>query len=307
MSEQRKCENCGELVRLEAKGCERCGFNFETHNFDYQPPEEDQQPPPEEHNPKTGAILTVVGIVFSLVCLVASLFALTDRLANPAQPSALWVSILLLIGFQVGFVLIASGLALVSVRAVHVYLPLITFCFLAAGLLAGLLSYVMKTGLDDLSKIRPSDVKYGWQKEEEKGGLREYTIRYVSKPRFGPQRTPSSFTIHCPRRRTPPMTDEGLQVFVRKMHEASAARAPRGARHKRTVTGTLTIHGQTAYKYADEFESKDHKTFTISSIWWYCPHLQRLMSCVAYVEGGATSWELEQIEKMLQTIQCTQE
>ena len=304
MVDERKCENCGEPMSAEAKGCARCGFDFETRNFDFKPPEPEEDEAVPEHNQKTGPTLTAVGSMVSLVCMVACLLALTERLANPAQPPALWISILLLIGFQVGFVLVASGLALVSVRAVHVYLPLIAFCLLAVGLLTGLLSYVFKSGLEDMSRITPSKVEYGWKQESQSSGLSEYTIRYVYKSQFGPRRAPSSFTIHCPRRRTPPMTNEGLRAFVGRLREAQAGRAPRKAKHKKTVRGTLTIHRQTAYKHADEFEAKDGKAFTISTIWWYCPHLERLMSCVAYVEGGATSWDLEQVEKMIKTVQC---
>ena len=93
----------------------------------------------------------------------------------------------------------------------------------------------------------------------------------------------------------------GLGAGLAAVLLSVAVSALLGDARVRVETKHLTIAGQRAFKVVDSMSGDRGTSFTQARYWWYSPKLDRLVTCVAFLEGGG-SWQLDSIEKMLNSI-----
>lgn len=258
-------------------------------------------PAPDLANPKLGGWLLVLGLIASTACLIWLSVIAGEFAWNPLAMRDLLGTVILALVFQIGFVLCACGLAAIGRPSAYLYLPVILICFIGIGLVAGFVSYLVTSGPSDYKYLKPRKAEYGWSFSDQSSGLGDCSVTYTKQSFMPGGEGKSTMRISVPRRFTPPMSDAEWQLHLAAMEEQRKSLKSGPMRSTRHDSGKLTIAGQRAYKVVDEMSGPQGPGLTNAIYWWYSPILGRRLTCVVMLQGGG-AWELESIEKMLNSI-----
>ena len=246
---------------------------------------------------KAAGKVVAAGVVASAAGLLSLCLLIGRFWGDPMALPSLLAFILLALLFQAGFTVSACGLAAIRKQAVYVYLPVILFSLTVLGLVTGFIGYLVMSG-PDVAYLKPAKLDYGWDLDRVSSGLSTCSAKYSRSANMGPRTMKSTMTISVPRRRTPPLSIEMLKRMVdaepKPQDDGPIRRTSRDAQR-------LKISGQDAYKVADNMSGNRGMSFTQARYWWYSPKLSRQVNCVVILEGGG-SWQLDGIEKMLNSI-----
>ncbi len=245
-------------------------------------------------------LLIGLGAALALACLVVGMGLVGRFLGDPASLPGVWTLALLAVGFQLGFTLYACGLASRGPRAVYAYLPLALLLSIVAGGVAGVASYLASSGIADMTYLKPkADAAWGWELEQEKKGLHQFSVTYTQEASMGGRALRSTLTISAARQRRPPI---GQDEWSRR--EAALSKEPKQVgplkRANRKVDW-ITLGGQRALKVVDTMSGGPGPAFIQARYWWYSPKLKRVLTGVAMVDASS-EWKLKSIERMLDSI-----
>jgi hypothetical protein len=214
----------------------------------------------------------------------------------------LLVTVLLALLFQVGFSLYACGLGTIGRHVLYLYLPVMLVCGVLVGLISGFVGYMVTSGPSDYKYLKPQKPDYGWEFQGESSGIKDCSVTYARKSFMPGGEGKSTLRITVPRRRTGPMFGRAWQAFIASVESQGKTKEEGPIRRTRRESKEIRICGQPAYKVVDEMSGPRGMGFTNAAYWWYSPAVDRLVTCVVVLEGGGGSWELEAVEKMLNSI-----